>query len=66
MKVQVTEVKVPGNDILGTKETSMYYAIVENNIGKKMKINIGKKTHDEIQMLIETENKEPEKKGGKA
>lgn len=58
MKVKTTSVKQTANADLGTGEKTMYYLIVENNIGKKLVINVGKKTHDEIQLLNETESVE--------
>lgn len=62
MKVTTTNVTQSANEILGKKETVMYYLIVENNIGKKLIINVGKKTHDEIQLLNETESVETKQK----
>lgn len=58
MKVTTTSVTQTANAILGKTETTLYYVIVENNIGKKHIIGVGKKTADAIQLLIETEGQE--------
>lgn len=55
MKITTTTVTQTGNEVLGTKEKNLYYLIVENNIGKKLIINVGQKTHDNVLNLIETE-----------
>lgn len=51
MKITTTSVTQPGNEILGTKDKTLYYLIVTNNKGKKLTINVGEKTHDGIKEL---------------
>lgn len=59
MKITTTSVTQTGNEILGTEERNLYYLIVENDKGSKLVINVGKKTHDQVQKLKnEEEGKE--------
>lgn len=59
MKITTTSVTQTGNEILGTAERNLYYLIVENDKGSKLVINVGKKTHDQVQKLKnEEEGKE--------
>lgn len=57
MKVEVntTEVKIPENKILGTKERSLYYLIIGEG-DNKVQINVGHTTHVNVTNLI-TEKK---------
>lgn len=58
MKVQTTSVTQSGNEVLGVKEKKLYYLIVENKKMNKLVINVGQKTHDEVQKLVQEEEKE--------
>lgn len=58
MKVQTTSVTQSGNEVLGVKEKKLYYLIVENRKMNKLIINVGQKTHDEVQKLVQEEEKE--------
>lgn len=55
MKVTTTTVKQEANAILGTKEKTLYYLVIENSKGDKMVINVGEKTHDSVIKLTEGE-----------
>lgn len=48
--IQTTTVTQSANEILGTKERTLYYLIVETPKGK-MTINVGEKTHNAVQEL---------------
>lgn len=52
MKIAVTTVTQTASEVLGTKEKKLYYLIVENNKGGKLIINVGEKTHNEVQRLV--------------
>lgn len=56
MKINTTSVKQEANAVLGTETKNLYYLIIENNIGKKLVVNVGQKTHDQVQQLIATES----------
>lgn len=55
MKIAVTTVTQTANELLGVQTKNLHYLIVENNDGKKIIINVGKKTHDNVQALVESE-----------
>lgn len=57
MTVQTTKVQVPANDVLGTKEKTLHYIIIENN-GEKAVINVGEKT---VKQVTEVINAKPKK-----
>lgn len=48
--VTTTSVSQTGNEILGTKEKKLYYLLIQTPKGK-ITINVGQKTHDQIQEL---------------
>lgn len=56
MKVTTTTVTQTANEVLGTKEKTLHYLILENELGKKYIINVGEKTTNEVKKLIEEEN----------
>lgn len=56
MTIKTTSVSQGANKELGTEEKILYYLIVQNNINKKLVVNVGKKTHDSVQALIENES----------
>lgn len=64
-KVTTTSVTRSANELLGKKESKLYYLIIENGKGDKMTINIGEKTHNQVKLLTEGVTKiqiaEPEK-----
>lgn len=55
MTITTTSVQQTANEVLGTKEKSLYYLIVHNKKGNKLVINVGQKTHDEVQKLVKEE-----------
>lgn len=73
-RLDVTQITQSANELLGKKETKLYYLLVETDKGK-LTINVGQKTYDEVNRLTEIVTKiqidEPEtiptetKKGGK-
>lgn len=63
MKIQTTTVTQTANEVLGVEIKNLYYLIIENNEGKRMIVNVGKKTHDSVQALVlDEENKELDRK----
>lgn len=48
--VQTTFVTQTANEILGTEAKTLYFLVLETPVGK-IQINVGKKTHDEVQRL---------------
>lgn len=57
MKIQTTTTVQTGSEILGTKDRNLYYLVIENANGKKMIINVGEKTHKQVQELVNDEHK---------
>lgn len=55
MKVQVTSVRQASNKLLDTPDKELYYLIVTNAKNEKTIINIGKKSHDNIDALIKND-----------
>lgn len=55
MKIATTTVTQTANEVLGTKEKKLYYLIVENTTGRKLVINVGEKTHDEVMEIAKEE-----------
>lgn len=55
MKINTTSVQQTANEVLGTAAKSLYYLIVENALGKKLIVNVGQKTHDEVKKLVQEE-----------
>lgn len=55
-KITTTSVTQSANEILGTKEKSLYYLIIETPKGK-YQLNVGQKTHDEIKKLTDVVTK---------
>lgn len=60
MKITTTSVSQTANEVLGTAAKELYYLIIENNKGKKLVVNVGKKTHDSVLEL--TKEEQPVKK----
>lgn len=51
-RLDITSITQTANELLGKKETKLYYLLVETEKGK-MTINVGQKTHDEVNKLTE-------------
>lgn len=51
MKIVTTSVTQEANKVLDTAEKKLYYLIIQNNKGRKMIVNVGKKTHDDVLAL---------------
>lgn len=56
MNIKTTTVTQTANEILGQKEKTLYYLIVEAQ-GEKLVINVGEKTHKEVARLVELQKK---------
>lgn len=57
IRVMTTATITEGNDVIGTKEKTLYYLVFENNFdGEKVIINIGKGTFEKVNKLLEDEN----------
>lgn len=50
--VTTTTVTQTANQLLGTKEKTLYYLIIETPKGKLV-INVGNKTHEQVQVLTD-------------
>lgn len=48
--VQTTSVTQTANELLGTPEKTLYFLVISTPVGK-LQINVGKKTHDDVQRL---------------
>jgi len=55
MKVATTTVTQSANEILGVEAKNLHYLILETNTGEKYIINVGKKTHDNVQKMLDSE-----------
>lgn len=55
MKIATTTVTQSANEILGVEAKNLHYLILETNDGQKYIINVGKKTHDNVQKMIDSE-----------
>lgn len=55
MTIKTTTVTQSANEILGVEARNLYYLILETEQGQKYVINVGKKTHDNVQKMIESE-----------
>lgn len=54
IKVRTTATITEGNDVIGTKEKTLYYLVFENNLdGEKVIINIGEGTFVKVNKLLE-------------
>lgn len=56
MKIATTTVTQTANEVLGVEVKNLYYLVIENSEGKRMIINVGKKTHDSVNALVNSEN----------
>lgn len=67
MKIATTTVTQTANEVLGVEAKNLYYLVIENTEGKRMIINVGKKTHDNVNALLQDEQEKQllNKKGGK-
>lgn len=50
-KITTTKVTQTANELLGTKEKTLYYLILEVEGKERLVINVGEKTHDGVQEL---------------
>lgn len=57
MKINTTTVTQGSNEVLGVKERTLYYLIIENIKNEKLVINVGQKTHESVQKLLKGEEK---------
>jgi hypothetical protein len=55
MKIATTQVQQSANEVLGVEVRNLYYLLIENTEKKRLIINVGKKTHDNVQALIDSE-----------
>lgn len=62
MTIETTSVSQTANEVLGTEAKNLYYLIIKNNKGNKLVVNVGKKTHDEVQKLSKEEGSAPSQK----
>lgn len=58
MKIAVTTVTQTANEVLGVEAKNLYYLILSTDKDQKMIINVGKKTHDNVQALLDSEAQE--------
>lgn len=56
-KITTTKVTQTANEVLGTKEKTLYYLIVEVEGKEKLVINVGEKTHDKVLELTTIKEK---------
>lgn len=66
--VQTTSVTQSANELMGTKEKTLYFLVVETPIGKYT-MNVGQKSHDEVKRLTTPRDEKTViqiDKGGKA
>lgn len=56
MTIAVTTVQQTANEVLGVEAKNLYYLIITNKDGNKLVVNVGKKTHDNVQALVDAEN----------
>lgn len=50
--IQTTTITQTASELLGKKESKLYYLIIETLKGK-MIVNVGEKTHDKVKELTE-------------
>lgn len=50
--IEVTTITQSSNELLGKKETNLYYLVITTETGK-MTINVGEKTHNQVKQLTE-------------
>lgn len=55
MDITTTSVKQEANKLLNTPEKTLYYLIIRNKNNTQMIINVGQKTHDQVQALLAEE-----------
>ena len=55
MKIQTTTVSQTANEILGVEAKNLYYLILETSKAEKLVINVGKKTHDNVEKMLLSE-----------
>lgn len=63
MKIATTTVQQTANEVLGVAAKNLYYLVLVNEKGNKLVINVGEKTHKNVQAMIDDETTKP--KGGK-
>lgn len=55
MDIITTSLKQEGSKLLNTPEKTLYYLIIRNKQNTQMVVNVGQKTHDQVQALIAEE-----------
>lgn len=55
MTIETTTVEQTANETLGTPAKKLYYLIIKNTKGNKLIVNVGQKTHDQVQTLTKEE-----------
>lgn len=71
MTIETTSVTQTANAVLGTPEKKLFYLIIKNSKGNQMIVNVGEKTHNQVNQLVEEEKGvtklqfETPEKGGK-
>lgn len=56
MTIETTSVTQTANAVLGTPEKKLFYLIIKNSKGTQMIVNVGEKTHNQVNQLVEEEN----------
>lgn len=55
MTIETTSVAQTANAVLGTPEKKLFYLIIKNSKGTRMIVNVGEKTHNQVNQLVDEE-----------
>jgi uncharacterized protein YpmB len=58
MTITSTTVQQTASEELGTPTKDLYYLIIKNSKNQKLIINVGKKTHEQVQALLKEDETE--------